>query len=114
MDFYYLNDNNYKDDVPFDLYNMVSLAKRIDFKTKLDIEGVKDITKEVVRNRYDKQNEVETVEDLAKKHLPKEVVEINGQFLLLSVNDYENYLKALKERDCEIEDSQISNQKSKN
>ncbi len=78
VDLYYLNDNNYKDDVPFDLYNMVSLAKRIDFKTKLDLEGVKDITKEVVRTRYDEENQMETVDDLAKKHLPKEIVEVDG------------------------------------
>ena len=45
VDRYYLVDDNYKDNVPFDLYNMVSLAKRIDFKRKLDLE-LRDMTKE--------------------------------------------------------------------
>lgn len=44
VDRYYLVNENYHDDVPFDLYNMVSLAKRIDFKTKLDLQDMKDVT----------------------------------------------------------------------
>ena len=53
MDRYYLVDDNYKDDVPFDMYNMVSLAKRIDFKTKLDLQDIKDVTKEVLKMQRD-------------------------------------------------------------
>ena len=49
MDYYYLNNDNYKDDVPFDLYNMASLAKRIDFKTKLDL-NLQDITKDIIKS----------------------------------------------------------------
>lgn len=48
VDRYYLVEDNYKDDVPFDLYNMVSLSKRIDFKKKLDL-NLKDITKEIIK-----------------------------------------------------------------
>jgi hypothetical protein len=48
-DRYYLVDDNYHDDVPFDLYNMVSLAKRIDFKDKLDLE-IHDVTKVIMKN----------------------------------------------------------------
>jgi hypothetical protein len=48
-DRYYLVDDNYHDDVPFDLYNMVSLAKRIDFKTKLDLDDIKDVTNYVLK-----------------------------------------------------------------
>ena len=48
VDRYYLVADNYKDDVPFDLFNMVSLAKRIDFKKKLDL-NLKDMTKEVYK-----------------------------------------------------------------
>jgi hypothetical protein len=48
-DRYYLDNDNFHDDIPFDLYNMVSLAKRIDFKTKLDL-SMRDVTKEVLKN----------------------------------------------------------------
>ena len=41
---YYLQEDNYKDDFPFDLYNMVNLSKRIDFKYKFDL-CMKDLTK---------------------------------------------------------------------
>jgi hypothetical protein len=52
VDRYYLVDDNYKDNVPFDLYNMVSLSKRIDFKKKLDLE-LRDMTKEIIKNQLD-------------------------------------------------------------
>lgn len=53
VDRYYLIEDNYKDDIPFDLYNMVSLSKRIDFKTKLDLSGLKDITNEIIKLEKD-------------------------------------------------------------
>jgi hypothetical protein len=97
VDSYYLNQDNYKDDVPFDLYNMVSLAKRIDFKSKLDL-NITDVTKEVLKRQFDEQNNAETVEDLARKHLAKEVVFENGQPYVKTYEELnkENEAKLLK------------------
>lgn len=81
MDYYYLDNDNYKDDLPFDLYNMFSLAKRIDFKEKLDL-GLKDITKEVLLSQYETHSPTETLEDLATKHLPKLITEDQGEFFI--------------------------------
>lgn len=81
MDYYYLNNDNYKDEVPFDLYNMVSLAKRIDFKNKLDL-NMKDITHDVVKEQFNEKIELNDIQDLARKHLPKEVIEDGGQLLV--------------------------------
>ena len=83
---YYLNKDNYKDDVPFDLYNMVSLAKRIDFKHKLDLK-MDDITKEVIKGKFDDNIEMRDIQDLARKHLPKEIIEEEGHFYIHSVAD---------------------------
>jgi len=73
VDYYYLDKDNYKDDVPFDLYNMVSLAKRIDFKTKTELE-MTDITGSVIKSQFDQMNDLKSVDDLARKHLPKQVI----------------------------------------
>eukprot|EP00347_Sterkiella_histriomuscorum_P005819 403355150 len=86
VDYYYLNNDNYRDDVPFDLYNMVSLAKRIDFKSKLDL-NMRDITKEMIKSKFDEKVELNDIQDLARKHLPKEIIEEDGHFYIHSVAD---------------------------
>ena len=84
VEYYYLNQDNYKDDVPFDLYNMVSLAKRIDFKAKLDLE-MRDITADVLKAQFEQTTDLETIEDLARKHLPKHVVKVGTELRVVPV-----------------------------
>ena len=68
-DLYYMRDDNYKDDVPFDLYNMVSLAKRIDFKKKYDLGFMKNITQEIQRMEKNVTIESNDIYEVAEKHL---------------------------------------------
>ena len=101
VDQYYLDKANYNDDLPYDLYNMVSFSKRIDYKNKIDLD-IRDVTKDIIKNKYEEQTVPETIADLAQKHLEKEVFIEDDNIYIQTVLDREEDIQKQRQHQSQI------------
>lgn len=71
---------------------MVNLSKRIDFKTKMDLQ-LADKTRQILKRENDKKNKLENINDLAYKHLVALDNEFGGEEIDERIGENEQDIK---------------------